>query len=235
MHNDMEITTTKYILRSVGGPLYTRTKRIMDLVVSAVSIAVSLPLWVLIALAIKIDSKGPILYRQRRVGLDGKEFVMYKFRSMRNDADPKVHEEAFAKYANGEHVEEDEHGSRFKAACDPRVTRIGRILRDTDIDELPQLWNVVKGEMSIVGPRPAIGYELKWYDKSHHQRYSVLPGITGLWQVSDRYRIDMEEMMQLDIEYVRNRSLVLDIKIVIQTVLALIWEFARMMSGKRSK
>ena len=213
---------------------YRKLKRVLDLTVGLVALVVSTPLWVAIALAIKLDSRGPILFRQTRVGYDGKEFVMYKFRSMVTDADQTVHQEGFRMYVEGGQSGSVEDGSAVKDVKDSRITRIGRFLRTTDLDELPQLINVVLGNMSVVGPRPAIHYELEWYENWHHGRFQTLPGITGLWQISDgRFQMGLEEMMLLDLEYIRRRSIRLDLRIMLFTVIRILQEFVRIASRKR--
>ena len=145
-----------------GRPIYDWCKRALDLTLSVLIIALTAPLWVVIALAIKLETPGPVIFRQKRVGLNGREFVIYKFRSMVHGADVTAHQEAFRRFAEGTPMEEDNHGAKFKSLNDPRVTRVGKLLRATNLDELPQLINVIKGEMSLVGPRPAIPYELQW-------------------------------------------------------------------------
>ena len=204
--------------RSGGRRAYSVGKRGLDLLLSVLILALAAPLWVLIALAIKVDSPGPVLFRQRRIGQGGREFVMYKFRSMVSDADPRVHWEAFRRFAEGEPLEVDGAGPRYKAHRDPRVTRVGRLLRATNLDEVPQLLNVLRGEMSLVGPRPAIPYELEWYKDWYFQRFQVAPGISGLWQVKSRNRVGLEEMVRQDLEYIRRRSLLLDLQIIALTV-----------------
>ncbi|MCH7786331.1 MAG: sugar transferase [Chloroflexi bacterium] len=222
------------LLSGAQSQTYRKLKRILDLAVGLVALVISAPLWVSIALAIKLDSRGPILFRQTRVGFDGKEFVMYKFRSMVTDADQAVHQEGFRKYVEGGHSGSDEDGSAVKDAKDSRITRIGRFLRKTDLDELPQLINVIRGNMSVVGPRPAIHYELEWYEKWHHGRFQALPGITGLWQVSSgRFQMGLEEMMLLDLEYIRRRSILLDLRIMLFTVIRILQEFVRIASRRR--
>lgn len=229
-----DISATQTTLDASQGQTYRKLKRILDLVVGLAALVISAPLWVSIALAIKLDSRGPILFRQTRVGFDGQEFVMYKFRSMVTDADPAIHQEAFRKYVEGEQSESEEEGSAVKDAKDSRITRIGRFLRKTDLDELPQLINVIRGNMSVVGPRPAIHYELEWYEKWYHYRFQALPGITGLWQVSSgRFQMGLEEMMLLDLEYIRRRSILLDLKIVLFTVIRILQEIVRIASRRR--
>ncbi len=235
MRNDVEVKTNSPTPIAARGKLTQRIERFVDLAVSLAVLSATAPIWGIIALAIKLDSRGPIIYRQRRIGFDGREFVMYKFRSMRSDSSSDAHEAAFEKYANGESVDEDEHGARFKAARDPRVTRVGYFLRVTDLDEIPQFINVIKGEMSIVGPRPAIPYELQWYEEWHHKRFAVLPGITGLWQLRDRVRIGMQGMMELDLEYISRRNVFFNLMIMTLTGKSMLKAFIRAVGGKRSK
>jgi lipopolysaccharide/colanic/teichoic acid biosynthesis glycosyltransferase len=204
---------------SLGGSrLYPTLKRIVDVAVSLAILMVTAPLWMLIALAIKLDSPGPVIFRQRRVGLHGHEFDMYKFRSMVADADPGPHQEAFRRYAAGEALDHDGHAPLYKKSKDSRVTRIGRLLRATNLDELPQLINVLKSEMSIVGPRPAIRYEVDAYEGWHHDRFQVPQGITGLWQLQARNRVSLEDMVRLDLEYIDRRSILLDLWLILLTV-----------------
>ena len=229
-----DMPAAQVLLSGAQSQTYRKLKRILDLAVGLVALVISAPLWVSIALAIKLDSRGPILFRQTRVGLDGKEFVMYKFRSMVTDADQAVHQEGFRKYVEGGQAGSDEEGSAVKDAKDSRITRIGRFLRKTDLDELPQLINVIRGNMSMVGPRPAIHYELEWYEKWYHGRFQTLPGITGLWQISSRrIQMGLEEMMLLDLEYIRRRSILLDLKIMLFTVTRILQEFVRIASRRR--
>ncbi|HLV02004.1 MAG TPA: sugar transferase [Acidobacteriota bacterium] len=196
-------------------------KRMIDLVGSAVLLVFFSPLMVLIALAVKMTSEGPVFFRQERLGHFGKPFQLLKFRSMRVDADPKIHEEyieQFIKKSREGDSDSVKHDGIFKLSRDPRVTSIGRFLRKTSLDELPQFWNVLKGELSLVGPRPPIAYELDRYDPWHRRRIlEVKPGITGLWQVEARSRTSFDEMVRLDLRYAREWSLWLDIVILLKT------------------
>ena len=199
-------------------------KRSIDLLVSALLLLLTAPLWILIAIAIKWESRGPILYRQERVGMDGHIFQIYKFRSMRNDVQvDEAHREYMARMIRGAgdvNLGTDEKPN-YKFINDCRLTRIGRFLRRTSLDELPQVFNVFRGEMSLVGPRPPIPYEVECYETWHRKRLDVKPGLTGLWQVSGRYRLSFEQMVQLDIYYIENWSLWLDLKIILKTLPAL--------------
>ncbi|HEY3102417.1 MAG TPA: sugar transferase, partial [Pyrinomonadaceae bacterium] len=178
------------------------------------------PLWLLIALFIKLDSRGAVFYKQERVGMDGRVFLFYKFRTMHAGADDARHREFQEKYIKGEPDSNlgDNQRPAYKLRGDDRVTRLGRILRKTSLDELPQLFNVLRGDMSIVGPRPPIPYEVESYELWHRKRLDMKPGITGLWQVSGRNRLPFDEMVRMDLYYIENWSLLLDLKIILQTL-----------------
>jgi exopolysaccharide biosynthesis polyprenyl glycosylphosphotransferase len=200
------------------------TKRVSDIIIAALTLSVLSPFWLLIALLIKFDSKGPILYAQERVGMDGRIFVVYKFRTMRMNADSEIHREYQRKFIAG-HAEAnvgDEKRPAYKLRNDPRITRVGRILRRLSLDEVPQLFNVLRGDMSIVGPRPPIPYEVEAYELRHRKRLDMKPGLTGLWQVSGRNRLPFEEMVKLDLFYIENWSLLFDMKIILRTVLVML-------------
>ena len=184
-------------------------KRVFDIFFTLLALPFAVLVTLLVALAIRLDTPGPIFYTQERVGLNGKPFKVYKFRSMVVDAD-KVWEELVRKYG-----QDPRHP---KLANDPRVTRVGRWIRRFSVDELPQLWNILRGEMSWVGPRPAVPQEVALYEPWHKQRLRVRPGLTGLWQVSGRSEVPFEEMCLLDIYYIENWSLALDLQIMLRTV-----------------
>jgi exopolysaccharide biosynthesis polyprenyl glycosylphosphotransferase len=206
-----------------GGPKKASlaVKRGIDIAGSALALILLSPVFLAIAVAIKLTSRGPILFRQRRVGQYGEPFTFLKFRSMRCETDPSIHEEFIAQFIAGEAGASDSHSQRqnvFKITKDPRLTSIGGFLRRSSLDELPQFFNVLIGEMSLVGPRPPIPYEVARYDIWHKRRFlAVKPGITGLWQVTGRSRVTFDEMVRLDLKYARTWSLWLDIKILIQT------------------
>jgi len=190
-------------------------KRIVDLIGSSCALVVAAPLMIAIAITIKRDSPGPILFAQERVGLGGRRFRMLKFRTMRNGADAE--KKALA------HLNHTGDPRLFKIPNDPRVTNLGRRLRRWSLDELPQLWNVLVGDMSLVGPRPFFESDLETYEDDHFRRLGTKPGITGLWQVSGRSGIvDFERVVALDTEYVRNWSLLLDLRILFRTVPAVL-------------
>jgi exopolysaccharide biosynthesis polyprenyl glycosylphosphotransferase len=188
-------------------------KRAFDAVVSAVMISVAAPIWAVIALAVKLDSPGPVFYRDRRVGLSEREFGMFKFRSMYADAGAR---QAGLEQAN------EASGPLFKIKDDPRVTRVGRILRRYSIDEFPQILNVLRGEMSLVGPRPLPLRDYVQLEDWHRKRYLVLPGMTGLWQVSGRINLSFDDLVRLDFYYLENWSIWLDISILAKTLPAVL-------------
>jgi lipopolysaccharide/colanic/teichoic acid biosynthesis glycosyltransferase len=189
-------------------------KRVFSYVLTIPGLIIISSLLLLIALAIKLDSPGPVLFRHKRVGLDGKIFDIYKFRSMYHNADQVIHIAQIRAYAEGKLNEAE--GVKLKD--DPRITKVGRILRSTSLDELPQLFNVLKGDMVLVGPRPVPVYEVELYKLWHSERLSTLPGITGLWQISGRSYVSFDEQLRLDIRYIRTQSIWLDIKILLNTV-----------------
>ena len=195
-------------------------KRGSDLIIASVALAILAPLWLLIALLIKLDSSGPVFYKQERVGMDGRVFLFYKFRTMRADTDDAEHREFQRRYIRGQpdSNQGDDQRPAYKLRADDRVTRVGRVLRRTSIDELPQLFNVLRGDMSVVGPRPPIPYEVESYELWHRKRLDMKPGITGLWQVSGRNRLPFDEMVRMDLYYIENWSLLLDVKIILQTL-----------------
>lgn len=175
-------------------------------------------LLIAIAIAVKADSRGPVLFRQRRRGLGGRPFTVLKFRTMHDGCSPEAHRRYIAQLAAG-----DAGGEGLKKLTgDWRVTRVGAVLRKLSLDELPQLLNVVAGQMSLVGPRPAIDYELEFYEPHHFERFDVKPGLTGLWQVSGRSELGFSEMLELDVEYARRAGPVTDLRILARTPRALI-------------
>ncbi len=188
-------------------------KRGFDLLVSAIVLLVGLPLWLLIAAAIKIDSRGPVLFVDRRIGVGQREFGMLKFRTMVAEA-PALQPELEA--------ENEAEGALFKIRDDPRVTRVGRFLRRFSLDEIPQVGNVLKGEMSLVGPRPLPLRDYRLLEDWHRRRYGVLPGMTGLWQISGRSGLSFDELVRLDFTYIENWSIWLDISIIVKTIPAVI-------------
>jgi exopolysaccharide biosynthesis polyprenyl glycosylphosphotransferase len=201
-------------------------KRASDIFISLLALIFVAPLWLFITLLITFDSRGKSLFKQERVGMDGRIFLCYKFRTMCAGADENLHREAYRKNIEGSTAEanagDDEKPIFGKVKDDPRLTRVGKFLRRSSLDELPQLLNVLKGDMSIVGPRPPIPYEVKEYDLRHRKRLDMKPGITGLWQVSGRNRLTFEEMVRIDLYYIENWSLWLDLKIILLTLPAIL-------------
>jgi exopolysaccharide biosynthesis polyprenyl glycosylphosphotransferase len=195
-------------------------KRAMDIAGSAAALAILSPIFGAVALAIKLNSKGPVLFKQQRLGQYGKTFTVLKFRSMRTDCDATIHQQYVSQFIAGQVESEGANGEKtvFKIQQDPRITPIGHFIRKTSLDELPQFWNVLVGEMSLVGPRPPVPYEFKAYDLWHRRRVlEIKPGITGLWQVEGRSRTRFDDMVRLDLKYARAWSLWLDVKILLQT------------------
>jgi lipopolysaccharide/colanic/teichoic acid biosynthesis glycosyltransferase len=197
------------------------TKRMMDIVGSAIALMICAPLFLIIALAIKASSQGPVFFRQQRVGQYGKRFTFLKFRSMHVDNDVSVHKQYVTQFIAGQADRNPSNGNRsgaYKLTNDTRITRAGALLRRKSLDELPQFLNVLKGDMSLVGPRPAIPYEVAAYQTWHRRRVlEVKPGITGMWQVNGRNRVKFDDMVRLDLRYARSWSPWLDIKILMRT------------------
>jgi len=196
-----------------GRSAYDRAKRMLDLVLTSAALPPLAPFLLLIALAVKLEEpSSPALYTQTRLGKDGKPFRIYKFRSMVGDAEKQLE--------RIKHLNEME-GAVFKIKNDPRITRVGRFLRKTSLDELPQLFNVVRGDMSLVGPRPPLPEEVERYSGYELLRLQVKPGCTGLWQVSGRNRLHFTEMVEMDLDYIERRSVWLDIKLIARTVVVM--------------
>ena len=192
--------------------LYEVIKRIIDIVASFIGLILLSPLILIVSILIKLESKGEVIFKQKRVGLNGKEFYMYKFRSMVINAE-ELKEQLES--------QNEMSGPMFKIKDDPRITKVGKFIRKTSIDELPQLINVIKGDMSLVGPRPSLPKEVEKFEPWMMERLEVKPGLTCIWQISGRNNIDFEDWMKLDIKYVRERSFKLDIKLILKTVLVL--------------
>jgi lipopolysaccharide/colanic/teichoic acid biosynthesis glycosyltransferase len=194
-------------------------KRSIDLLLAFTGMVLAAPVLLGIYWWIRLTSPGPGLFRQVRLGVDQREFVMYKFRTMRTGADPAVHREYVAKLAAGQAEKVD---GLYKLHQDPRITRAGRFLRKTSLDELPQLLNVLRGEMSLVGPRPAMPFEAELFPDWAASRFEVKPGLTGLWQVNGRNQLTMDEGLRWDLEYVATRTVWLDLLIILKTIPALL-------------
>jgi exopolysaccharide biosynthesis polyprenyl glycosylphosphotransferase len=218
-----------FVNRHEGQRFARVMKRLMDIAGSAAALALLAPIFLVVALLVKLSSKGPVLFKQERLGQFGESFTFLKFRSMYANNDRKIHQEFMRRVIKGDHDGRVEGGSKesgskkvYKMTNDPRITKIGSILRRTSLDELPQFINVLKGDMSLVGPRPPIAYECKEYDIWHRRRVlEIKPGITGLWQIKGRSRVRFDDMVRLDLQYVRNWSLWLDLQILAQTPRAL--------------
>lgn len=190
--------------------MYRLIKRIFDFILSLIGIAIMSPLFLIISIMIKCDTKGPVFFKQRRIGLNGKPLYIYKFRTMVTNA-----EELIASFTPEQKKEWEES---YKLKDDPRITRVGKILRKTSLDELPQLINIIKGEMSIIGPRPVVEEELSWYGNDVDLVLSVKPGLTGWWAVNGRSAVPYPKRCDLELYYVKNASLALDVRILLGTL-----------------
>jgi lipopolysaccharide/colanic/teichoic acid biosynthesis glycosyltransferase len=198
---------------------YLRVKRILDIVFTLLILIPLLIVIAIFAVLIRIDSKGPIFFRQKRVGHNGVEFYMYKLRSMYINSDDSLHRESVKQYMNGAVLNgNDNLGNQYKLVDDPRVTRVGKIMRKTSIDELPQFINVLRGEMTLVGPRPPLPYEVEDYSPRDWIRLLGRPGLTGTWQVFGRSNVPFEQMVEMDIKYLGQQSILQDVKLIALTV-----------------
>ena len=219
-HNNLVSPPTKKVAFAL--------KRTIDIIGSFCALVLFTPVFLAVSVLIKLNSPGDVFFRQERVGRDGKKFMFLKFRSMQNDNDPTIHREFVRNLIRGDKVDPiqivgAQHVKDFKIKNDPRVTSIGRFLRKTSLDELPQFINVLKGDMSLVGPRPPIPYECEEYDIWHRRRVlEVKPGITGLWQVYGRSATAFDDMVRMDIRYIKEWSLLLDMKILFKTPLVVL-------------
>jgi exopolysaccharide biosynthesis polyprenyl glycosylphosphotransferase len=202
------------------------SKRVFDLLAATLGLILAAPLMAIIALLIKLESRGPVIYRQVRIGENGRPFTMFKFRSMRVGSDTGAHQSYVARLIQQnlslDQVAHETGQKSLKMENDPRITRIGRLIRKTSLDELPQFFNVLRGEMSLVGPRPPLPYEAELYKEWHRRRFEAPPGMTGLWQVEGRNRVSFDEMVRMDLEYIERQSVWLDLRLLLQTPLALI-------------
>jgi lipopolysaccharide/colanic/teichoic acid biosynthesis glycosyltransferase len=201
---------------------YELVKRVLDVALAVLVLMLGAPLWALIALLVRLTSPGPALYCQRRVvGKGGREFTVYKFRTMYHNNDDTLHKHAIARFLDGQPLSViEKNGANvpvYKLTDDPRVTRFGRLLRRTGLDEAPQFLNVIRGDMSVVGPRPPLYYEYERYTEQQRHRLDVLPGITGLYQVTARSQATFEKMIEIDLDYIRRRSFWLDLKVMLLT------------------
>jgi lipopolysaccharide/colanic/teichoic acid biosynthesis glycosyltransferase len=197
---------------------YLRIKRLLDIILSLLALIPAGIVMLVTVIAIRIDSPGPVIFRQKRLGINGSEFYLYKFRSMYHNVDSHIHEEATTRYIRGDVINSADANMPYKLGTDWRITRVGKFIRKTSIDELPQLWNVLKGDMSLVGPRPPLPYEVNLYTQHDLLRLSGTPGLTGTWQVYGRGRVTFAEMVEQDISYLRTQSLLYDIKLMALTL-----------------
>jgi lipopolysaccharide/colanic/teichoic acid biosynthesis glycosyltransferase len=198
---------------------YLRAKRFMDVVITLLLLPFCLIVMGIVAICIRLDSPGPILFRQKRVGHNGVEFEFLKFRSMYTNTSEATHREAIQRYMKGHELNgQDNAVDRYKLGNDARITRVGRFIRRTSLDELPQFFNILRGDMSLVGPRPALPYEVQMYSIHDRQRLAGKPGLTGPWQVYGRSRVPFAKMVEMDIAYLERQSLREDLKLVVLTV-----------------
>lgn len=198
---------------------YLRLKRLVDILFTVLILFFLLIITIIVAVLIRLDSPGPIFFRQKRVGFNGVEFNMLKFRSMYVNSDDAAHREAIAKYINGQKVSDTTDSElAYKQVDDPRITKVGRFLRKLSIDELPQFFNVLRGEMTLVGPRPPLPYEVEFYSQHDQLRLQGKPGLTGYWQVYGRSRVPFASMVEMDLDYLQKQSLTEDLKLIALTV-----------------
>jgi lipopolysaccharide/colanic/teichoic acid biosynthesis glycosyltransferase len=201
--------------------MWMAAKRVLDVVVVLAALIVLAPLLTAVALAVRLDSSGPLLFRQRRLGRDLRPFTVLKFRTMHDGCSGEMHKRYIAALVRAEASDSTSQGLK-KLQGDPRVTRVGRVLRRLSIDELPQMLNVLRGDMSLIGPRPALEYELDHYQPEHYQRFAVRPGISGLWQVSGRNQLGFGEMLDLDVRYTKSCTALTDLRVFVRTPQAMV-------------
>ena len=197
---------------------FNKVKHLIDALISLPVFILFFPFFIILGVIIKLNSKGPVFYRAKAIGQNGEEFIMFKFRSMRIEEGNNTHKEYVTKLIKGEIEYEGKKDQVFKITDDPRITSVGRFIRKFSIDELPQIINVLKGDMSLVGPRPCLPYEYEVYKDWHKKRMSVRPGVTGLWQVAGRSAVTFEDMVLLDLYYIYNRSILMDMSIIYETI-----------------
>ena len=193
-------------------------KRILDIILSSFALLILSPLFLFIAIGIKLSSKGPVIFKQKRIGKGGSSFNFYKFRSMHLGNSDSTHKEYVQNFIKKKIHQQGDDLQVYKITDDPRIFKFGKFIRKTSLDEFPQFFNVLKGDMSLVGPRPCLDYEWECYEKWHKNRLNILPGCTGLWQALGRSSVSFEEMVILDLYYISNMTLWLDLRIVLQTI-----------------
>lgn len=214
IQNTKELTKIGIADMEIKGKIYRGFKRITDIVLGCVGLIILLPVFLIIGICIKIDSKGPVIFAHKRIGKNGKKFNMYKFRSMYENAEEMIE--------NFSEEQKREYQENFKLENDPRITKVGKLLRKTSLDELPQIVNIIKGDLSIIGPRPIVDEELEKYGENKEKFLSITPGLTGYWQANGRSNTTYEERMQMELYYIDNQSLLLDIKIFFKTIVSVI-------------
>jgi lipopolysaccharide/colanic/teichoic acid biosynthesis glycosyltransferase len=216
----VDITTAAELTAPAARPglVENIARRTLDIGVAAVVLLLMAPVIAVVALTVRLSSPGPVFFRQRRLGRSMRPFTVLKFRTMRADADSALHRD-YVRSLIGTDAPENPPDNLYKLVVDPRVTKVGRFLRSWSLDEIPQLWNVLRGEMSLVGPRPVIEYEVEQYPDWYLRRFAVKPGLTGLWQVSGRNERTYEEMVRFDVEYAERRSLWMDLRILARTAI----------------
>jgi lipopolysaccharide/colanic/teichoic acid biosynthesis glycosyltransferase len=214
----VDVTTVRELtgVERRPNPVAATASRVLDVLIAGLALLALVPVIAVAAAAVRLSSPGPVLFRQRRLGRGMRPFTVLKFRTMRADADSAVHRD-FVRSLIDNKPEPEQHGKLYKLVVDDRVTRVGRFLRSWSLDEVPQLINVLRGEMSLVGPRPVIEYEVEQYPDWYLRRFAVKPGLTGLWQVSGRNERTYEEMVRFDVEYAESRNLWLDLRILART------------------
>jgi len=205
-------------------PSYLQMKRAFDIIFTLLLLIPLLFVMAIVAILIRFDSKGPILFRQKRLGLNGREFTIFKFRSMYVNSDDSLHRNAIVHYMNGKKLRDEAvTNNSYKLGDDPRITRVGEFIRKTSIDELPQFLNVLRGEMTLVGPRPPLAYEVEYYTPRDWLRLSGKPGLTGLWQVHGRSQVPFRDMVEMDITYLQRQSFWEDLKLIASTPIVMIF------------
>ena len=214
IQNVKELTKIEIDNMEIKGKIYRAFKRIVDIILGCIGLVLLSPVFLILAICIKIDSKGPVIFAHKRIGKNGKEFNMYKFRSMYENAEEMIE--------NFNEEQKREWQENFKLENDPRITKVGKFLRKTSLDELPQIVNIIKGDLSIIGPRPIVDEELEKYGENKEKFLSITPGLTGYWQANGRSNTTYEERMQMELYYIDNQSLLLDIKIFFKTIVSVL-------------